>query len=243
LSSYWSVPPLWRGETCFILAGGPSLRFFDCGKLKGRRVIAINDCYKIAPFADILYFCDNHWFGWHNKRPEFVSFPGMMVTLEPAIEWRNDIHVLRNPSHPRTDAKGKPVPKEQIYGGLSDDPTAVVTGKNSGYQAIGLAVHLAVKRIVLLGYDMRHDGKLSHWFGDHIDQHGNKRSHGENALKTAFLPLFPTLIEPLRERGIDIINATPGSALTCFPTGDIEEILCREPITTSASSRTIEAIA
>ncbi len=39
------------------------------------------------------------------------------------------------------------------------------------------------------------------------------------------LPNFPTLIEPLKARGVEVVNCTPGSALTCFPMGKIEDLL------------------
>ena len=42
----WSVPRSWSGDTCVILAGGPSLRGFDIRQLyyfPRPRVIAIND--------------------------------------------------------------------------------------------------------------------------------------------------------------------------------------------------------
>jgi len=39
------------------------------------------------------------------------------------------------------------------------------------------------------------------------------------------LPHFPTLQPALTERGIEVINCTPGSALTCFPMGNLDEVL------------------
>ena len=48
--------------------------------------------------------------------------------------------------------------------GLEPRPTGVRTGGSDGYQAINLAFHFGVKRIVLLGYDMKFgaDGQV-HW--------------------------------------------------------------------------------
>ena len=56
--SYWSIPPEWTGETAFLLGGGPSLKGFNAECLRGRRVIAINNSWELAPWADVLYFCD-----------------------------------------------------------------------------------------------------------------------------------------------------------------------------------------
>jgi hypothetical protein len=74
-----------------------------------------------------------------------------------------------------------------------------------------LAVHLGAARIVLHGFDMRIvRGEL----------HAMARRERQDAagfgrvLREEMLPKFQTLVEPLRERGVEVINATPGSALT-----------------------------
>jgi len=35
-------------------------------------------------------------------------------------------------------------------------------------------------------------------------------------LREEMLPKFQSLVEPLKERSIEVVNATPGSALTCW---------------------------
>ena len=47
--------------------------------------------------------------------------------------------------------------------GLESARDTLAHGNNSGYAAINLAVHLGAARIVLLGYDMGNDGKVSHF--------------------------------------------------------------------------------
>ena len=39
------------------------------------------------------------------------------------------------------------------------------------------------------------------------------------------LPCFPSLVKPLRQRRVAVLNATPGSALTVFPMLALEEAL------------------
>jgi len=41
----------------------------------------------------------------------------------------------------------------------------------------------------------------------------------------AMLPKFPTIVEPLRGAGVEVLNATPGSALTCWPMESLEKLL------------------
>jgi hypothetical protein len=38
-----------------------------------------------------------------------------------------------------------------------------------------------------------------------------------------FIPAFETLVDPLAELGIEIVNCTPGSALETFPVANIDE--------------------
>jgi hypothetical protein len=174
---FWTVPRLWDGETAYLVAGGPSLREMDLRPLEGRKVVAINDSYQLCPWAPVLYFCDRRWLDWHENRPAFPAFRGIKVTL--------DEDVLRR----RDDIKGV---KNTGTTGLELRPWGVRTGRNSGYQAINLAVHFGVKRIVLLGYDMRVVNGRTHWHDGHPVE------TRPTLYETCMLPSFPTLVEPLR---------------------------------------------
>ena len=60
------IPKMWTNSVAVCLGGGPSLNKEDieyCREKKGVRFIAINDAYRLAPFADILYAADKKW--WH----------------------------------------------------------------------------------------------------------------------------------------------------------------------------------
>ncbi|MCH8990900.1 MAG: hypothetical protein IIA44_04000 [Acidobacteria bacterium] len=210
-SSFWSVPRLWNGATIVCLGGGPSLTQAQVDTCRGRaRVIAINDSYLLAPWAEVLYFCDRRWFEWHEPQAEFRAFKGIKVTL--------DEQVLK--AHP--EIRGV---KNTGRDGLETDPTGVRTGRNSGYQAINLAVHLGARRIVLLGYDMKPaaDGR-THWHGGHpVTLHETVFAH-------SMLPCFPSLVEPLRQRRVAVLNATPGSALTVFPMLALEQALQKSEV-------------
>jgi hypothetical protein len=56
------LEPVWAGETAVLVASGPSLCPSDVDRVRGRaRVIAVNDGYRLAPWADVLYACDRRW--------------------------------------------------------------------------------------------------------------------------------------------------------------------------------------
>ncbi len=202
----YTVPRLWPGGTVACLGGGPSLTPEQADLLRGRAgVIAINDAYKLAPWAGVLYGCDWRWWRKHKGVP---GFAGLKVTLSNSrghLDDYPDIEVLEN-----TGAQG-----------LELNPTGLRTGRNGGYQAINLGVHLGAKRILLLGYDMRADARgRTHWFGDHEDWPTRA-----SIFAGVMLPCFATLVEPLEELGVEVINCTPHSALDVFPKAPLEESL------------------
>ena len=133
-------------------------------------------------------------------KQEFRSFGGLKVTIRK--EFLNmepfDVQVVR---------------KGQEYG-LCQVPGAVGHGYNSGHQVVNLCWHLGVRRVVLMGFDMRRvDGK-SHWEGH--DGHPGQPSSPEE-YDMYMLPFFPKLAEDLEKDGsMKVVNGTVGSALTCF---------------------------
>lgn len=192
-----TVPRLWPESTVVCLGTGPSLTPADVDFCRERaRVIAVNDAYTIAPWADCLYAADGKWWKWHKGAPGFV---GMKYSIEPHDAHKASAVMLKNLGRP----------------GLSLDPAGLCLGTtaNSGYQAINLAVHFGARRILLLGYDMRG----SHFFGVHPD---NSLPRFERVV-----PGFQTLVAPLAALGVTVINCTPRSALTCFPRAALRDAL------------------
>ncbi len=186
------VPKLWPGATIVCAATGPSLTAAQLDRCRlDARVIAVNNAYQLAPWADVLYACDQKWWHWHKGVP---TFRGLKYSLNASYP---DVKVLKNVGQT----------------GLSSNPSGLMTGHNSGYQAINLAVHLGAARILLLGYDMQG----GHFFGKHPDKSAPPFA--------ACLKAFPTLVKPLAALGIEIVNCTPGSALTCFPMRSLDEAL------------------
>lgn len=204
MSRYWVVPPIWAGETCFILAGGPSLQGFRADRLKGcGRVLVINQSYQLAPGADCLYFCDARWWKVHGSQVRNLFTGSYIVTLENQIE---GVKTLRNTG---------PI-------GLETDPGGLRTGSNSTYQAINLAVHFGIKRIVLLGVDMQVVDGRTHWH-EPYPWEGTPEAFSK-VLTQSMLPKFNTLVEPLQKAGVEVINATPGSALKCWSYVNLKDI-------------------
>ncbi len=198
---------MWRGETCAILAGGPSLTMEQVEAVHGLHVIAINNAYLRAPWAEVLYFCDHRWHTWHVDKPEFQDFAGIKVTMCEQTGKKNGINWLRN------------MTAEGDGSGIWPEPDGLATGRSAGYQAINLAIHFGATRIILLGYDMRIVDGHYQWHNDH------KVANRPGIYESTMLPAFPKLVAPLVERGIKVINCTPGSALHVFPAMELGEAI------------------
>jgi hypothetical protein len=202
----WDVPPLWKDETVAILAGGPSLTQEQVDYIRDKcRVIVINNSYQLAPWADLLYFCDARWYRWHKDNELFKNFQGIKVTFQNHKYVPDDVLKLGHGG------------KE----GLCLEKDKVATGSNSGFQCINLSFHLGTNRILLLGYDMKTVGGKSHWHNGH----GKDFQLTDKTFSSNMVPKFNTLIEPLKSRGVEVINCTPGSMITAFPFQKLENVI------------------
>jgi hypothetical protein len=191
-------------KNCVIIASGPSLTKADVEYCKGKAfTIVINNNYEMAPWADILYACDPHWWGWHKDKVS--GFKGRKITQNK--NW-NEHHV---------EIHGLEVLKSEPEPGLSTDPDVLHTGSNGGYQAINLAYHLGFKRIILLGYDMQATNGKKHWHPDHPNQVAPDFPR--------ILPNYNSIASHAKKLGLEIINCTRETALTCFPRMTIEQAL------------------
>lgn len=212
--NYWKVQREWEGETCAILGGGPSMSLEVANEVRGKcRVIAINNTAidigrqkAIAPWADILYAADAIW--WMKNTEAASKFKGRRVWMRPNNGYTppviEDTLVLNN-GGPR---------------GFDDRIDHLRGGSNSGYQAMHLAAHLGVKKIILLGFEM-HANKGSHWEGGtHIWRGGSN-----NANYAVFIEAFQSGAPEFKKRCIEIVNATKDSALKCFVKMTLKEAL------------------
>jgi hypothetical protein len=206
------VTRLWPGATVVCLASGPSLTRKDVAFVRGRaRVIAINNTWELAPWADALWATDASWWIQHEGVPAFrgSKFALKAIIGNPqtqrvkGLPFYDDVHVLRH------------VGRE----GLSADPAAICSGGNGGYAAINLAVHLGASRILLLGYDCQFGPKgEKHWHGDH--------PAGATTMDfPLWLTRYATLATLLARRGVSVVNCSRQTAIPSFPRMPIEQAL------------------
>ena len=130
----------WKGERCYILGGGPSLKSFDLAATTRKRVIAVNRAYEICPWADIVTSCDDCFYGWHKDDFRFRDHGGLkvMILVDPNPHLESDVWVV-------------PGLIERCIGSIRD---GLGHGWNSGYGALMLAIALGCAPIYLVGFDM-----------------------------------------------------------------------------------------
>ena len=194
----------WDRVVC--IATGPSLTREQCDLIgearrsHGWRVIAVNDAWRLAPFADVLYGCDRKWWIFHGEAVVASGFPGECWSQTSGNEARNGqalptwVHVIRG----------------EHGAGLHKAPDAINLAGNSGYQAIGLATRLGAGRILLVGYDCQAPGGKRHFFGSHPRELGEAHSY------TNWQKDFGVLAVDLGRAGVDVVNCTAATALRCF---------------------------
>lgn len=193
----------------FLVAGGPSLTGFDWERLRGKYVIAVNRAFEVLPFAQVLYWTDWRFFSWYTK-------PIL------AHRARRKITGLRNAD--REHNYGPHLGQIEVWRitgpqGIDRAAGCLRHGNNAGFAAINLSVHLGAHRIYLLGYDMKATNVgPAHWH-DGYPIPTPVRAYAN------MIGYYPSLVEPLRHMGIEVVNLNPESALECFPKRNIDEVL------------------
>lgn len=186
-----------------VAATGESLTPAIAEQCRGHNVIAVNDAYRLMPFAQVLYASDAEWWRLHKGCPGFAGekWSTYGETVQP--EQHFGLNLIRG-------CKG--------YGrGFSFHPNIIHWCGNSGFQAINLALLRGATRVIMVGFDMQG----SHFFGEHPPM----------PRRTAIKRSYPHWIKHFEKAAellpphIRIINATEGSALKCFPMMSLAEAL------------------
>lgn len=192
----------WRGEACAIVASGPSTKRVSYKLLEGRiRTIAIKENYEICPWAEMIYGCD--WAFWRNN----LGLPKIKALK---VAYKSQCDLVRTV---RIDAT-----KDRL---LTDEPGLIGSGGNSGFQALNLAIQFGATRILLLGFDISDEFGV-HWFGR---SQGNGRAQPASWNFKRWRVAFDTAAQQLRTLGVQVLNASPLTSLTCFPKVTVEDAL------------------
>jgi hypothetical protein len=193
-----------------VLGSGPSLTRDQVDALRGRcRVVCVNRSYVMAPDADWLWGADaTRFWAWDLAA---VGFAGTKVTL-----WSRLMPPDGKRAVERLAAAGVKVVRHcrPGTGGWFDPRPGHVRGGNGVHHVLNALGHCGPRRVLLLGVDMR-PGRFH-------------RDYPRGAVETPYwaaIEQLKSLAKPLAERGVEVVNCTPGSALELWSPMGIEDAL------------------
>jgi hypothetical protein len=188
------IAPFWKDRTALLCGNGPSLTRSDAMYFRGDFVCTVNNAVEIFPEADILWFTDAKWYREHMVKVQ--SFTGIRATLE-----NYDL---------QSEIDGLWCIHNMGVHGYYPHNDGVMCGGNGGYAALHTLINMGFARIVLLGFDCKPGLNGWHWHGDHSPPlHNPSIQSAANWIKN-----FRELA--IADHGVEILNATPDSALDCF---------------------------
>lgn len=156
----------------------------------------------------MLYGCDGTWWRQRDGVPEFK---GLKLSQDATTCAKFlDVH--------------KVTVERDVHQILLETPGLIGSGQNGGFQALNLAVQFGARRVILVAFDMcfSRDGKV-HWHGRHGDGLSNPR---ERTLQ-GWREKLDGVAKQLRAMGVEVVNASPVSALTAYPKMTLPEALDR----------------
>jgi len=208
----WICPQMWKGQTVFVIGGGPSVNTTSLDLIQHRPVIGVNSAFRLGSWVDVCFFGDGRWL--NHERKALLDYKGLLVGLHP---FHDKYKITR---HDGLDIRLMKGCVKKM--GFAGNPGELCWNRSSGGAAIDLAKHTGAKTIVLIGYDMKKVNGYHNWH-NHYDV-WYKDVRGRNPHR-AHIRGITSLYQQARRSKINIINATPGSAITSFPIMTLEDFL------------------
>ncbi len=218
-----------KGQRCFVIGNGPSLKESDLDCLKNEITFAANRIYLIfdkTAWRPTYYFCmDYDAYSVDHEIINQIEADLRFVPLERAMaagKIYNEItyyHQVSNPTHIK---QGKCLVNAECK--FSDDCEKVIYGGRTVlYDALQMAVYMGFSEIYLLGVDCNYktqiseDGSISRMdFQDHFSEHDGDGFVDYATPVFALLQSFQCAKEFCERKGVVIKNATRGGKLEVF---------------------------
>lgn len=194
---YWDAKPV------VLVAGGPSLKGFDFGRLAGLEawLVGVNESIFYLPRCDCGVSVDRIFIGQRLDRIKEKIAGGMEMIIATQID--HDINAT--------------VLTRRLGNKLSSKPKELLTCGTSGYAALNVAYLKHAKKILLLGYDYDHTGK--HYHEDYEWRKVPKRADCWHF----WAKFYDSTRAQLDAAKIEIFNASPKSTIVAFDRGTIDE--------------------
>ena len=225
------IEPIFAGETAVLIATGPSITDEQLAFVKQHhdaqncRVFTINNAYQKVPWTDVHLSCNGNWWQMYYPRSETLrNIPCHKYTWYPELAEKFNIKYIGA------------IEKT----GLSTDPRIIHINHGSGPMCINLALHYGIKRLLLIGHDMKYAPDYNpkncesgstprHFFSEYPEplQHWPSVKVGlsKPGVLDGLIEVYDKMVPQLKTLEMEIINCTPDSALTSFPMSTLEKEL------------------
>jgi hypothetical protein len=225
-----AIEPILKGETAILVGTGPSVKTQLKELNNDIPKISINNSYEIIPGLPAAHIaCNLDW--WEHYWPRSPRLREMPC---PKYTWYKEIADRYNKDI--QDYNKITYVKAIVKDGLSLDPKILHINHGSGPMGINLALLLGVRKLLLVGHDMKfakdYNGrrkkagsKPRHFFGEYPDklQHWPSVKVGKNGQLNGLIEAYNKMPPDLEKGGMEVINCTPGSALPTFPMSTLEK--------------------
>lgn len=202
--------PDWRGEVVAVVASGPSVTQEAVATLRGRcKVAVVNNNFRLAPWADLLYAADARWWDIY---PDSKKFEGIKVTSDPQTAKVHKINFI--------NLLGVDEEKDPSCRKINLEPKGLIgRGGNSAFHLINISVQAGSRKLIWVGTDFC--GK--HWHEDHPKP--LIPSPQEKTLNR-WRVWLDDQSEVLQRAGVSVVVASAISTLTAYPkVSTVEEAL------------------
>lgn len=229
-----------RGQRCFVIGNGPSLKAQDLSRLKGEVTFATNSFYlhplaKERELPSYYFLSDPQYFDGSVPLEEYSQLKAAIGSTPVFLP-----HYAKD-----FITSTKALPAEQVYygaacGGLETtsqtrpDLTGTIPGVQTVVQfAILAAMYMGCSPIYLLGLDhdwLAHGGQHLNFYSEETPEqqlNGNLPGWTYRTMMEAMLTMwdiYEMLLRISNAEGIEIINATHGGFLDVFKRQRYESI-------------------
>jgi hypothetical protein len=205
--------PDWRGKIVVIVASGPSAVDAPLDLAIGKaRFVAINNSWRLCPWADCLVAVDYQWWEARKGCPQFKG----------PLKWSVDGRVKHFPDwHVKYLEADKP--RDDM---ILDKQGIIGWGGNGGFCAINFVAQLEPMTILLVGFDMQptvgpSGVKALHWHAPH----GVGLSNPTMPNIARWRRAIDNNAEALTRAGIRVVNCSLTSALKRYQKVPFEQAL------------------
>lgn len=225
-----------KGERCFIVATGPSLRMEDVDRLKEEYTFGVNSC--------LTMYDKTNWratyYGIVDSNTVSIMKDGLMSDEIPVFfytDYDATYDGKNGVAFPKDDADNlmtdtfwkKLFPKKFKETSFSDDITKVVyTGKSVVYAMLQIAAYMGFSEIYLIGVDCNY--AQPKMYSENVTYVDFKTKWDMERLKkqgNQMLPQYEIARKYADEHGIKIYNATRGGQLEAFERVDLDEFFAK----------------